>query len=426
MRTFMFVFAGQLVSNLGSRLTDFGLGVWIFQETRSATQFALSILVSSLPRILLAPLVGALVDRGDRRKVMIVADSVLAAKTMAILLILLCGRLSVWQIYLMNAVGSVFESFHGLAWSASIPLLVPKRHLARVNGISQMFGSANGMLAPAIAGVLFVVIGMKGIAAIDLATWAFAVAPLLLVAIPFPGKDPAVVKKTGLLREISEGWKCLRTMKGLAYLLLVYASIGFFGITTDVLHGPYVLSCNGPERYGIVESVVSVGTLAGGLLLTIVGTPRNAIWIILGSESVICLSGIVMGAVPVYWVLVSAIFLYYVMVSFCDGTIAALWQRKIPPALQGRVFALRDTLTMSLMPLGILLFSPVAEYWMEPRLLPGGQWADGLGRLIGTGPGRGIGLLFVLSGLVNAAIVAVACVNRRIRAADREIPDAVE
>jgi MFS transporter, DHA3 family, macrolide efflux protein len=426
MRTFLVILAGQLVSNLGSRLTDFGLGVWIYQETGSATQFALSILISALPRIILSPLAGALVDRWDRRKVMIVCDSVLAARTMAILLILLAGRLAVWQIYLVNAVGSVFESFHGLAWSASIPLLVPKRHLARVNGISQAFSSGTGMLAPALAGLLFVAIGMKGIAAVDLASWAFAVAPLLVVAIPSPRKASASPEGPRLLREISDGWKCLRGMKGLLYLLLAYAAIGFFGITTEVLRGPYVLSFNGPERYGIIESVVSVGTLAGGFLLAVLGSRKNAIRIILGSELVIGLCGIVMGAVPVYGVLVPSVFLYYLTVSFCDGTITALWQRKIPPSLQGRVFALRDALTMSLMPPGILLFSPIAEYWLEPRLAPGGAWAGGLGRLIGTGAGRGIGLLFIVSGLVSVAVVAAACASRRIRRADSEIPDTIE
>ena len=349
---------------------------------------------------------------------MIASDSILALRTVVILFVLLFGRLAVWQIYLVNAIGSVFETSHGLAWSASVSLLVPKRHLARVNGLTGMFNSGTGMLAPAIAGLLYALIGMKGIAAIDLASWAFAVGPLLLVAIPSPTREPGPGGESTLLRDIREGWGHLRKGAGLFYLLLAYSAIGFFGITTEVLRGPYVLSFNGPDRYGIVESIASVGTLAGGFLLTAMGNPKRAIGAILASEALVSVAGMVMGAFPSYIVLVVSVLAYYGAVSFGDGSINALWQRTIPPAAQGRVFALRDALTMSLMPAGILLFSPIAEFWMEPALSPGGRWALILGPMIGTGPGRGIGLLFVLSGLASLSIVLLACCSRSIRRVD--------
>lgn len=423
MSTFFIIVLGQLVSNLGSKLTDFGLAVWIFQETHSATQFAASILISALPRIVLGPAIGAFVDRFDRRKVMIISDTMLALRTGVILTVLFLGKLSVWQIYLVNAIGSVFETSHGLAWSASTTLLVPKRHLARVNGLTGMLNSGIGMLAPALAGILYVLIGMKGVATVDLATWAFAVGPLLFVAIPSPVVRSQEPTSWRLFPEIGEGWAYLRKVKGLFYLLLTYSAINFFGITTEVLRGPYVLSFNGPDRYGIIESIVGIGTLVGGLLLTAFGNPKQVIWIILGAEMIISLSGAVMGAIPNYAVLIFTILVYYGAVSFCDGTINALWQRKIPPALQGRVFALRDTVNMALMPLGILLFSPLAEFWMEPSMAPGGKWARSVGAILGTGGGRGIGFLFVLSGLVNALIVVIACTNRSIWSAETAIPD---
>ena len=423
MGTFFVIVFGQLVSNLGSRLTDFGLGVWIFQETHSATRFAVSILISALPRIVLGPVIGAFVDRFDRRKVMIISDTVLAVRTAVILGVLFFGTLSVWQIYVVNAVGAVFETSHGLAWSASTTLLVPRKHLARVNGLTGMLNSGAGMLAPALAGVLYVLIGMKGVATVDLATWAFAVVPLLLVALPSPAGRSRERKSWLVFPQIREGWAYLRKVNGLFYLLVAYSAINFFGITTEVLRGPYVLSFNGPDRYGVVESVVSIGTLAGGLLLTAFGSPRRVTWLILGAEMLISVASIVMGAVPSYAVLIVTVVLYYGAVSFCDGTISALWQRKVPPALQGRVFALRDTVNMAFMPLGILLFSPLAEFWLEPSLAQGGMWAGSIGTLVGTGSGRGIGFLFVLSGLVSALVVVGAFTIRSIRSADTAIPD---
>jgi MFS family permease len=424
MSTFIVIAVGQILSNLGSRLTDFGLGVWIFQRTGSATQFALSILITALPSIVLSPLAGALIDRWDRRRVMLFCDTILAVKTLAILLVLSFGTLAVWQIYLLNAVGSVFSGFHSIAWSASTTMLVPKRHLARVSGLTRTLSSGTGILAPALAGLLFVLIGLKGIATVDLASWAFAVVPLFLVRIPSPARTPDVTRTLGLAAEIREGWKYLKSLRGLLYLLLMYSAIGFFGITTEVLRGPYVLAGQGPEKYGIVESVVSIGTLIGGFLLGVFGQSRRPMAIILGSELLVCLAGILAGAVPVFWLLLVSLFLYNAAVSYCDGTIGYLWQLKVRPELQGRVFALRDTLTMSLMPVGILLFSPVAEFWMEPRLQAGGAWASSIGRIIGTGTGRGIGFLFIVSGIVSIVILGVALSNKDLRRADVDIPDA--
>jgi MFS family permease len=242
MATFIIVACGQILSNLGSQLTDFGLGVWIFQQTGSATQFAVSILITALPRIILSPLAGALVDRWDRRRVMLFCDTFLAVRTLAILLVLAFGMLTVWQIYMLNAFGSVFTGLHSIAWSASTTMLVPKKHLARVNGLTRSLSSGTGILAPALAGVLFVLIGLKGIASVDLASWAFAVVPLFLVRIPSPSQAPGVTRTRSLGAEILEGWKHLKSLRGLLYLLLMYSAIGFFGITTEVLRGPYVLA----------------------------------------------------------------------------------------------------------------------------------------------------------------------------------------
>jgi MFS family permease len=423
MRVFFILAAGQILSNLGSRLTDFGLGVFIFQQTGSETQFAVSILISALPSIVLSPLAGALVDRWDRRTVLLFCDTVLALRTVTLLLILTSGSLAVWQIYIMNAVASVFEGFHGVAWSASTVLLVPKRHLSRVTGFTRAFGSATGILAPALAGVLYVLIGLKGIVLIDLASWAFAVVPLLLVRIPSPVREKLKRGATGLLTDIAEGWKELRSMGGLLELLLMYSAIGFFGITTEVLRGPYVMVSSGTEKYGIMESVVSIGTLCGSVLLATFALRRRVMIIIFGSELVVCVAGILMGLVPGFWLLLVWVFLFNCAVSYCDGTIAFLWQLKVRPEFQGRVFALRDTLTMSLMPIGVLIFSPLAEFVFEPRLQPGGAWAASIGSITGTGTGRGIGFLFVVSSLICTVILGLGWMRRRIRRADVELPD---
>jgi hypothetical protein len=354
---------------------------------------------------------------------MILADSILALRTVAVFILLTLGDLSVVHVYILNAAASLFGGFHSLAWSASKTLLVPKRHLARVNGLTSTISSASSLLSPAIAGALFVTIGIHGIVAVDLISWPVAIAPLFSVRIPGPPSHPATSETSNLFEEIREGWRYLSCMPGLLRLLAFYSAIGFVGVTTEVLLAPYVLSLGNAAHYGIVQSGGSLGFLVGGLLLTLLGSPAKVVRIIIALETLICVSGAFIGLVPATWVVVPLVFVYFATVAFCDGTIMTLWQRKIRPELQGRVFALKDTLTTALMPIGVMVFSPIAEFWLEPNLRVGGAWATGLGSIIGVGPGRGIGLLFVASNVLCLPIIVVALVSKHLRRVDTDIPD---
>jgi MFS transporter, DHA3 family, macrolide efflux protein len=422
MRTFFVILAGQTLSSLGSYLTDFSLSVWIFQETGSAVQFAVGLLASSVPRILLQPLMGALVDRWNRKTVMIAADSILALRTIAVFLLLTLGRLSVVHIYVINLAGSIFGGVHSLAWSASRTLLVPKKHLARVNGLTSTLSSATSLVSPALAGALYVTIGVRGIVAIDLISWLFAIVPLFLVTIPSPSIQTAP-DRSRLVDDIREGWRYLRSMPGLLYLLAFYSSVGVVGITTEVLLAPYILSFGSAIDYGIVQSGASLGFLVGGILLTLLGNPAKVIRIIISLETLICVCGALVGIFQILWVVVPLMALYSATVAFCDGTIMTLWQRKVRPQLQGRVFALKETLTMALMPIGVGISSPIAEFWLEPNLRVGAAWANGIGKVIGVGPGRGIGLLFLASNVLCIPIIVLALLSKRLRRADVDIPD---
>ncbi len=188
MRVFALVWLGQLVSIVGSGLTSFALGVWVLQGTGSVTQYTLILVFATLPGIILSPIAGALVDRWNRRYVMLLSDLGAALSTLGIALLLLAGWLDVWHIYIATGVNSIFSAFHWPAYSASVTLLVPKEHFGRAGGLMEFAQAAGQIVSPLLAGLLLVTIKLEGVILIDFATFLFAVTTMLLVRIPQPEK----------------------------------------------------------------------------------------------------------------------------------------------------------------------------------------------------------------------------------------------
>ena len=189
-KTFLTVWLGQSVSLIGSGLTSFALGVWVFERSGSITQFALIGLFAVLPRVLLSPLAGIIVDRWDRRRAMILSDAGAGLCTLSVVLLMTAGRLEVWHIFLLTAASSAFSALQWPAYMAAITLLMPKQHLGRANGLVQLGRALSEILAPALAGILMSVIGLQGVILIDFATFGFAVLTLLPVRFPIQDLPP--------------------------------------------------------------------------------------------------------------------------------------------------------------------------------------------------------------------------------------------
>jgi hypothetical protein len=420
-RTFLIVWFGQLVSLLGSALTGFALGVWIFQRTGSETQFALTFLFLVLPRVLLGPFAGALVDRWDRRLAMIIGDTGAALSTLAVASLLFAGQLQVWHIYIATAVSAAFSTIQRPAYSAAVSLLIPEDQLGRASGLRRIAGSTADLLAPVLAGFLVVTIGIERVILIDVATFFIAVTTLLLVRFPKPPKTDAPREaKPSLWREALDGWRYIAARRGLRGLMLMYAAASFLGVTTEVLLTPYVLATNSPDALGWVVSANGAGLLLGGLLLAAWGGPRRRILGILGFEMVVSACTIIVGfRLPAPGIALTML-VYFVAIALSDGSSEALWQSKVAPDFQGRVFATRDMVALAALPLGLLMTAPLAEFVLEPALQPGGALTATLGSLIGVGDGRGIGLIFILTGLFNVLIVTLAWLNPHIRRVEQE------
>src|SRR5215207_8346473 len=264
MRSFLVIWAGQLVSALGSGLTGFAIPVVVFQKTGSAEQFGLLLFAWMLPALLLSPIAGTLVDRWDRRRVLVAADTGSAVMTLLLAGLVLTGRFELWYLFLATVVASLISAFQEPAFTASIAALVPRRHYARAVGLVQLLGPVSMIVAPLLAGALVVTIGLGGIMLIDAATFLAAIAGLLLVSIPRPPRvEAAAVPADGpawlaagrrFLHEAAQGLHFLRARPGLFGMLVFFAVINFWGGFVNPLLAPMVLSFTEPVQLATVQA----------------------------------------------------------------------------------------------------------------------------------------------------------------------------
>jgi MFS family permease len=423
MRTFLVIWFGQVVSRLGSGLTGFALAVWVYQRTGSVTQLALISFSMTLPAVLMSPFAGTLVDRWDRRWAMIVSDSGAGLCTLAIALLVWSGRTEIWLIYLALAAGSVFQSLQWPAFSASTSLLVGKQELGRANGLAQLGLAIAQLLAPVLGAALLAAIHLAGVVLVDFLTFVFAILTLSLVRVPRPVRAEAAVRGS-LAHEAAEGWRYLRQRPGLLGLLTLFATTNFSVGMLTVLITPLVLSFATPAVLGPVLSVAGAGMLVGGVAMSAWGGPRRrivGIFVPLLVQVVALLVGSLRPSAPLIAASAFVFMLGFPIINACSQ---AIWQTKVAPEVQGRVFAIRQMVALSIIPLAQLLAGPLSDRVFRPLLVAGGPLAGSVGGVLGVGPGRGIALLFVALALFNLLVVARAWSNPQVRRVDEEIPDA--
>ncbi len=424
MKTFFIIWGGQLVSMLGSGLTNFALGVWLYDQTKQATPFAITVLLGSLPRILLLPFAGSLADRFNRRLIMILADTFTAVFTLIIFILLGAGNLQLWHIYIIAAMMSVFSAFQEPAYSASIAMIVPKEKLGSANGMVQMGQAITSVLTPVLAGVLFVFIGFTGIIIIDFVTFFFAVGALLFVRIPQPERA-AEHKDKNIWQDMAFGWNYLRQRTGLFGLLLYYAMVNFLLNWSAVLLIPMVLSRFTADVLGIIQTILGVGMLAGSIVMSAWGGAKRRIPAAIGFIVLAVTGFIIAGMTPNPYLIGVGAFVLMFFVPLASGNSQVVFQTKVARDVQGRVFSVRSAISQSMMPLAFLTAGPLADRFFEPLMSEGGALASTfIGQWLGTGAGRGIGLMFIISGVVAIVTSALVYANPRIRNVEDELPDA--
>jgi MFS family permease len=425
MRAFFTIWTGQLVSLIGSQLTGFAMGVWVYQQTRSVLLLALVQVAQQAPYVLLSPIAGVLADRWNRRTAMIVSDFGAGLAVLAAGALYLTHHLQIWMVIPINL---WMASFNTLMWpsvTASVTLLVPKKHYGRANGFVQLGEALPQIAGPALAGALYVAIHLGNMALIDFATYAFSVLLLLLfVRIPNPERtSQGQAAKGSFWKEMRYGWDYITARKGLLALLLFFLATNFLSGVMSPLLVPLILDNWDASTLGYISTLMGVGMLGGTLVMSAWGGGKRKIFTLLGAAALI---GLFLSAVglraylPLLIVCGIGVMFFSPFTNACSQ---AIWQAKVAPDVQGRVFAVRRAIAWSFGIIAPLLAAPLADYIFKPGMATGGILAPILGPIFGYGASRGIGVLISLVGLLTTAVAIIAWFTPLVRRVELDLPD---
>ncbi len=428
--SFGLMWIGQFVSLVGSRITAFAFGVFVFEQTNSASAYTVILLLAGLPGLLLAPFAGALVDRFDRRLVMLVSDVASAVASLLMVLVLAWsgGQLSTGYVYAYVAFGALLQAFLWPAYMSSTTLLMPKRHLARASGLMQLGMASAAVLAPLPAPWLLSSVGVMGIIWIDFVSFLLAALSLLRVRIPRPtAKTPPAGGggRASLTQDIALGWRFIRERPGLMILLWYFAMINLVFTMGSALVTPMVLSFASRETLSMVSATGSAGFLVGSLVAAATGGPRRRVMTVLSFGLLLGVAFLLAGIKPWPGLIAAALFLGLFGVPLVNTSSQAVWQVKVPAELQGRIFAVRRMIAQFTIPIGQLSAGPLADYVFRPLLVEGGPLAGTVGKVVGVGPGRGIALIYLALAVFPVAISVWGFFHPRLRTLEEELPDAV-
>jgi len=366
MKPFFFIFGGQVFSMLGTSVVQFALIWWLTEKTGSATVLSAATLVGFLPEVVLGPFVGALVDRWNRRWVMILADSLVALVTLGLIAMVLMGQLAIWQIYLALFLRSLGGVFHFTALQASISLMVPQEHLSRVAGINQALRGAVNIVGPLLAAFLMSFMTFWGVLSVDVVTAILAVLPLVFVTIPSP-KQAEGTQQTirSVAKDVAAGLKYVRQWNGL-FLLMVMATLLNFLFMPSFTLMPLLVTGHfngGALQLGWMESMFGVGIVVGGLLLGAWGGFKRRIYTtqmgLVGMGVGIAL--IWLAPAQVLGLAMAGMLMVGFFMPIVNGPIFAIVQARVEPAMQGRVFSLIASIAGAAVPLSMIIAGPLAE-----------------------------------------------------------------
>jgi MFS family permease len=432
MKGFSIVWAGQIISVLASSMTGFGMTLWMYKQTESATAMGLMQVAFITPFLILSPIAGAMVDRYNRKLMMMLSDLGAVLSTAVILALYVSGYLEFWHLYVAAVINGMGNTFQWPAYSAAISTMVPKEHYARANGMMSLVEAGPGVLAPMLAGAVLA-LTIQGpfdsfalIMLIDLLTFFLAIGALLVVHIPQPEKTiEGQAAQGNIWREAWYGFQYIFKRPSLLGLQMVFFFGNLFSGIGFTIFSPMILARTDQNSliFGSVQTAGAVGGIIGGLMMSAWGGFKRRV------------NGVLLG-----WLFFGLYFAFFgmatdltmwiplmVMVSVTGPIIntsnQAIWQSKVAPDVQGRVFSARRLIAWFTQPIAPIIAGTLADFVMEPAMMTNTTLATVFGSVFGTGPGAGMGLLMFFAGLIAALIGLSGYYLPFIRNAEEILPD---
>jgi DHA3 family macrolide efflux protein-like MFS transporter len=425
-RSFVFIWIGQLISVIGSQLTGFAMGVWVYMETQSVLMVALTQVAYSLPYVVLSPLSGVIADRWNRRVAIIIGDLGSASATLVLAVLYLGGWLRPWMVVPLNLSIAAFNTLIWPAYTASITQLIPKKHYGRASGFMQLGEALPQIAGPMIAGALYVLIRLGNMALLDFGSYLFSVAMMVLfVRIPNPVRteDGAKAAKGSIWQEMKFGWDYIVARRGLISLLIFFMVTNFIGGIMMPLFTPLILDNWSAEVLGLLETIMGVGMLAGTLLMSAWGGGKRKIVTLLGTSIFGAVFMALTGLRPSIPLLAVCGFFTMLAMPMTNAASQAIWQSKVAPDVQGRVFAVRRGIAWSAQIIAPLFAAPLADGVFKPAMAEGGALAGYLGPIFGYGSERGIGVLITALGVILLAASIIGSMVPAIQRVELDLPD---
>jgi Major Facilitator Superfamily len=399
--------AAWTLSGLCSQMTTFGVSLWVLESTGRVTLFAWVAVMAVLPGVLLTPLVGVIIDRYDRRAIMLVSTIGPAVCAGVAWLLAVTGQLQLWHATALAAATALFGIPVGPLLMASIPSLVERQQLPRANAALSAGAGASAVLGPIAGAAVYSLGGLSPILALD--TLTFIIAALALRQVRFGGQTRVDRgERRGWWGEFLEGCAYLKRERGLLILTIFFAAIRFTGGIVTFLITPLVLAFSTASGAGAVSSAGSAGFLAGAIAMTIWGGPKkrlNGIFPVIGLQGIALM---VIALRPSLWLVGVGFFATVSCSPIMGASMLSVWQTRVPEAIRGRVFATREMIAASVRPLAIVVAGMTVDDYFERWMAADGALAGTAGVLLGVGPGRGmalvifgIGVLTLFGGLVG-------------------------
>ncbi len=421
---FTVIWSGQLLSTLGTRMTNFALSIWIWDQTGRASDLALMTLCAFLATVVFSPIAGSLIDRWDRRVTIILSDLGSLAATVAMIVLFWTGTADVWHLYLINIVTGAFLAFQAPVYNATITQMMAKEKFPRANAMMSLSKSVPGVFSPGLAAVLLAVADVKFVLAIDGLSYLFAIGTIFLVAMPKAVRK--TIARAGVLRDSVVGFKYLFERPGLLGLGLI-----MFGLTTLSAMGwivltPMIMARTGGDtgQVGIVQAVGAIGGVIGGIVVgALKPTPRKMARILVGIAVFSILGRVLLGVGGSVVIWSVGWFFAWACLPFIIAYESSIWQQKVAPDVQGRVFAARNLVDNLAPPIAFGTAGPLADFVLEPAMRDGGALTGTFRPLVGSGTGAGMALIFVFTGVLGVVLAVVGYLFRPIREVETRLPD---